>query len=288
MSIEIINQRIQQYNPENKQEEINAFKEIAQEIALLALSRTSFFKQGAFQGGTCLRIVYGLQRFSEDLDFILYQPQKNFRWGAFIEEIRAEFSIYGLSVKIKDRSEANEAVKKAFLKDDSFGRVLSLKYERTRSDMQAINIKLEIDTHPPLGSQFESKLVTFPTPFSITAQDIASLFAGKIHALLCRTYVKGRDWYDFIWYVTRKSSVNMELLKNALFQHGPWSNQNINIGNDWVIKELTQKIDTVNWEAAKNDIYNFVKSRERQSIELWNKQFFLHFIRILNEHLPPC
>lgn len=285
MSIEIINQRIQEYNPENKQEEINAFKEIAQEIALLALSRTSFFKQGAFQGGTCLRIIYGLQRFSEDLDFILYQPKKKFKWEIYIEEITTEFSIYGLSVSIKDRSEANQVVKKAFLKNDSFGRVLNLRYERTRSDIQSINIKLEIDTHPPLGSQFESKLVTFPTPFSITVQDIPSLFAGKIHALLCRTYVKGRDWYDFIWYVTRKSFINNELLKNALFQQGPWSNQDINICEAWVIKELMNKIDTIDWEIAKKDVYSFVKSSERQSIKLWNKEFFLHFTQMMSAYL---
>jgi predicted nucleotidyltransferase component of viral defense system len=287
MSIEIINQRIQIYNPENKQEEINAFKEISQEIALLALSRTNFFKQGAFQGGTCLRIVHGLQRFSEDLDFILYQPQKNFKWESFINEIMDEFSLYGLSVTIRDRSEANETVKKAFLKDNSFGRVLNLKYERTRSDIQAINIKLEIDTHPPLGSQFESKLITFPIPFSIITQNIPSLFAGKMHALLCRKYVKGRDWYDFIWYVTRKSSVNIQLLQNALFQQGPWSRKSITITKDWIIKELTKKIETVNWEIAKKDIVNFIKAKEKHSIELWDKDFFLHFVGMMKEYLSP-
>jgi predicted nucleotidyltransferase component of viral defense system len=285
MTMDIFNQRIQQYNPENKQEEINAFKEIAQEITLLALSRTNFFKQGAFQGGTCLRIIYGLQRFSEDLDFILYQPEKNFKWGNFIDEITAEFSVYGLSVTIKDRSEANEAVKRAFLKNNSFGRVLSLRYERTRSDIQAINIKLEIDTHPPLGSQFESKVITFPIPFSIIVQSIPSLFAGKMHALLCRTYVKGRDWYDFIWYVTRKSSINRQLLKNALSQQGPWAAQNIDINQDWIIKKLSKKIDTIDWEIAKKDVFSFIKSREKHSIELWNRDFFLYFVDMMSEYL---
>lgn len=285
MSIEIINQKMQQYNPENKQEEINAFKEIVQEIALLALSRTNFFKQGAFQGGTCLRIVYGLQCYSEDLDFILYQPQENFRWEIFIDEIVAEFLMYGLEVSVKDKSETSDIIKNSFLKDNSFGRVLSLKYGRNASDQQAINIKLEIDTHPPLGSNFESKLIIFPQAFSITAQDIPSLFAGNIHAMLCRRYVKGRDWYDFIWYVTRGSSINLELLKNALFQQGPWANQALNINSGWVITELTKKIANIDWGIAKKDVYSFIKSNEKQSIDLWSQEFFTHFLYLLREYL---
>lgn len=285
MSIKIINDRIQQYNPESKQDEINTFKEIAQEIALLALSRTNFFKQGAFQGGTCLRIVYGLPRFSEDLDFILYKPDPNFKWQIFIHEIITEFAAYGLSIIIKDRSEVGGAVKKAFLKNNSFGKVLNLKYERNQAETQAINIKLEIDTSPPSGSEFESKIVAFPMPFSIVTQNIPSLFAGKIHALLCRTYVKGRDWYDFIWYVTRKSPVNISLLQNALTQQGVWSKQKLNIDKEWIIHSLTQKIEDVDWEKAKKDIFNFVKPQEQASITLWNKEFFLHFVNMMEDYL---
>jgi predicted nucleotidyltransferase component of viral defense system len=285
MSINIINERIQQYKPESKQDEINAFKEIAQEITLLALSRANFFKQGAFQGGTCLRIIYGLPRFSEDLDFILYQPNHDFKWKTFTDEVLTEFSLYGLSVEIKERSEASEAVKKAFLKDNSFGKVLNLKYERTRADTQSINIKLEVDTNPPVGPQFESKLITFPTPFSIIAQNIPSLFAGKIHALLCRPYSKGRDWYDFIWYVNRKAAINISLLRNALFQQGPWASQKLNISKGWIIETLANKIETIDWETAKKDVISFIKPREKHSVQLWDKVLFMHFINLLNEYL---
>ncbi len=115
MDIRIIEERIRIYNPQSKRDELNAFKEIAQEITLLALSRSEFFKHGAFQEGTALRILYGLPRFSEDLDFILFNPTSNFLWKPFLSEIQLEFQSFGLTVEVKDRSEANTAVKKAFL-----------------------------------------------------------------------------------------------------------------------------------------------------------------------------
>ena len=104
-------------------------------------------------------------------------------------------------------SKASVTVKKAFIKEDSFGQVLSLTYPRTKADPQTVLIKLEIDTNPPSGSNFDNHLIDFPITSSVISQDLPSLFAGKLHALLCRAYVKGRDWYDFIWYVTRKNPI---------------------------------------------------------------------------------
>ncbi len=285
MSIKIIEDRIAYYRPANKRDEINALKEIVQEIALSALSRSGFFKVGAFHGGTCLRIAYDLPRFSEDLDFILYKNNLDFVWQPYIKEIETEFKLYDLSLKIIDRSKANQSVKKAFLKEHSFGKILNLQYERNASDKQVITIKLEIDTAPPLGSVFENKIVEFPSPFSMTIQNIESLFAGKIHALLCRTYVKGRDWYDFIWYVTRKANINYNLLCAALIQQGPWQGKNLTINKDWLIKHLEKKIKTIDWETAKNDVINFIKPREMHSIELWNNEFFEHFTKRLADYL---
>lgn len=285
MSIKIIEDRIAYYRPENKRDEINALKEIAQEITLSALSRSGFFKLGAFHGGTCLRIAYDLPRFSEDLDFILYKKNTDFVWQPYIKEIETEFQLYDLSLNVIDRSKANQTVKKAFLKEHSFGKVLNLQYERNVSDKQVITIKLEIDTSPPSGSVFENKIVEFPSPFSMTVQNIESLFAGKIHALLCRPYVKGRDWYDFIWYVTRKAKVNYNLLCTALIQHGPWQGKNLTITKSWLIEHLEEKVNNIDWQAAKNDVINFIKPREIQSVELWDNEFFEHFVKRLADYL---
>lgn len=174
MEIKAIEERIREYQPSGTQEELNAFKEIVQEIVLSALSRAEFFKQAAFQGGTCLRIVHGLNRFSEDLDFVLFQPNPNFKWSQFFHEIELEFKGYGFRLEVKDRSKVGDTVKKAFLKENSFGQVLKLIYERVRSDVQIVNIKLEVDTNPPMGSNFENKVINFPEPFSIVVQDLPS------------------------------------------------------------------------------------------------------------------
>lgn len=282
MEIRVIEERIKDYKPAGKEEELNAFKEIVQEIILSALSRAEFFKYAAFQGGTCLRIVHGLNRFSEDMDFVLFQPNPDFNWSRFFKEIDLEFTGYGLQLEVKDRSKAEDIVKKAFLKEHSFGKVLKLIYERTRSDIQVVNIKLEVDTNPPMGSEFESKVIRFPEPFSIVAQDLPSLFAGKIHALLCREYIKGRDWFDFIWYVTRNTKINLMSLQNALYQQGPWNGKSLNIDNKWVNEKLTEKIENIDWDAAKRDVQPFLRDRQLRTLDLWNKDFFMEFLHSLN------
>lgn len=274
MEIKAIEERIREYQPAGAQEELNAFKEIAQEIVLSALSRAEFFKQAAFQGGTCLRIVHGLNRFSEDLDFVLFEPNQNFQWSQFFHEIALEFKGYGLQLEAKDRSKVDDSVKKAFLKESSFGQVLKLIYDRTRSDTQIVNIKLEVDTNPPEGSNFENKVVNFPEPFSIVVQNLPSLFAGKIHCLLCREYIKGRDWFDFVWYASRNTDINLLNLQYALFQQGPWKNKKLNIVNDWVYEKLKEKVKSIDWEIAKKDVQPFLRGKQLRTLDLWNTDFF--------------
>ena len=281
MEIRVIEERIRSYQPENKEEELNAFKEIAQEITLSALSRAEFFKYASFQGETCLRIVHGLNRFSEDMDFILFEPNPDFEWKQFFHEIQLEFNSYGFQLEVKDRSKADSAVKKAFLKENSFGKVMKLIYHRTISDVQVVNIKLEIDTNPPMGSHFETKVIRFPEPFSIVVQDPPSLFSGKIHALLCREYIKGRDWFDFIWYVSRKTEINLLTLYHALDQQGPWKGKNLQIDKSWVTTKLKEKVATIDWEVVKSDVQPFLRKRQLRTVDLWNKNFFIEFINSL-------
>jgi len=281
MNIKVIEDRIASYNPASKNDELNAFKEIAQEIALFGLSRSPLFKQAAFQGDTCLRIVYGLPRFSEDLDFILFEPDPNFVWEPFFQELKLEFEAFGLNLTTIDRSNATNAVKRAFLKEDSFAQILKLSYARNKADIQSIKIKLEIDTTPPQGSNFEAKIVEFPAPFSIVAQDLSSLFAGKLHALLCREYIKGRDWYDFIWYVVRKTPVNFYFLQNALFQLGPYSGKVLTINKDWLIETLTKTLNKIDWDIAQKDVAPFISKQEQSSLQLWSKDFFMRYIEML-------
>lgn len=275
MAIDIIQDRLKNYDLRSKQAEENAIKEICQEVTLAGLSRANFFKIALFQGGTCLRIMHGLQRFSEDLDFILLSADHQFHWDSYLQAIKIEFEAFGLSLEVADRSEADNTIKKAFLKESSFGKVLSLSYPRSVSDKQKILIKLEIDTNPPHGSISETHYLDYPYPFPVVTQDTSSLFAGKCHALLCREYVKGRDWFDFIWYLQKGHQVNYALLKNALEQCGPFQGKNIDISASWLIPALEKKINSIDWTLAKEDVIKFIPENFIHTVGNWNNVLFL-------------
>ncbi len=274
MTITIIQERLKNYKSLSKQEELSALKEIYQEIALAGLARSDFFKLAAFQGGTALRIVHQLRRFSEDLDFVLLKPSRSFQWQSYLKAIEVEFNSFGVNLEIKERAEAKGAIKTAFLKEDSFARILELTYDRLPSDEQKITIKLEIDTQPPEGSNFENAFLTYPYPFSILIQDFPSLFASKCHALLCRKYEKGRDWFDFLWYLSKQTPINYLLLKNALYQAGPYKEKEIPYSKQWLYEEFEKKITTLDWKSAKRDVENFLRPEERKFVENWSGEFF--------------
>ncbi|MGH7889089.1 MAG: nucleotidyl transferase AbiEii/AbiGii toxin family protein, partial [Thermodesulfobacteriota bacterium] len=146
------------------------------------------------------------------------------------------------------------------------------------SDQQIIRIKLEIDTNPPMGSQFESRIIAFPFPYSVVTQDLPSLFGGKCHALLCRKYIKGRDWFDFLWFVSHEVAVNLELLKNALEQLGPWQGKKFLIDIKWLKSTLKDRIKTIDWAKASQEVLPFLKQREAEHLKFWSTDFFLQFV----------
>ncbi len=285
MSVKIIQERLDRYLCASTLEEENAIKEISQEIALLSLSRAGFFKVAAFQGGTCLRVLFSLDRFSEDLDFALMESNPNFQWKPYLEKVVLEFAFYGYELKVQDRSEAQDPVKKAFLKDHSIGKVLSLKHRNRSGRQQQIQIRLEIDTHPPLRANYELKYLDFPLPYAITVHDLPTLFAGKSHALLTRPYTKGRDWYDFLWYTARKTKVNYLFLFHALEQHGPWKGKKFNVDKEWYLREMESKIKSIDWKDTKADVSRFLKARELQPLEFWSEKFFLERLTKMKEYL---
>lgn len=285
MSLDIIESRLKEYSPISKLEEINALKEISQEIALCGLARSAFFKKGAFQGGTCLRILYGLKRFSEDLDFILFKKENNFSWENYLKSIKTEFDSFGLNLEVLDRSQVEGIIKKAFLKETSFIKILKLQHSYNSSDKQVIKIKLEIDINPPENSKYETHYLDYPYPFSIICQDLPSLFASKCHSLLCRKYIKGRDWYDFLWYISKKTQINYEFLAKALFQTGPFKDKKINFNKKWLIDQLQLKINEIDWKAARLDVESFLKQEDKKQLELWNADFFTSILKKLENIL---
>ena len=284
MNTQIIQERLNQYKAQSPQEEEHALKEITQEIALSGLSRAGFFKAAAFQGGTCLRICHGLRRFSEDLDFALNTPNSDFDWEPYLKSLKFELEAYGYQLEVSDRSSLKSTVKTGFLKDSSIGNLLVFHYPLS-GPRKSLKIKLEIDTNPPAGASNTQSYIEFPLTVPIVAHDLSSLFAGKTHAILCRTWGKGRDWFDFNWYIAQKTLVNFKLLEAAIQQNGPWQNQNLQITPNWLLEKLEDKIKSTDWGKQKEDIVRFVRKSDLDLLNLWGKDFFLERLGILTETL---
>lgn len=271
--IELIQQRLESYKASNPVEEEQATKEILQEVALYSLWRAGFFKVAAFQGGTSLRILHKLPRFSEDLDFILKEPDLDFEWSGYLQKLQSGLEEFGLQSEVLDKSRMAQRVKKALLKDDSVSNQLNLSFYRGQPGKK-LKIKLEIDVNPPKGSGYEYAYLDFPLDFEVCHQDLSSNFALKVHALLCRPYVKGRDWYDFNWYVKHKVQPNLPHLQAALHQFGPWKNKSVTIDSDWLHHAMMEKVASVDWKEAATDVERFLNPAEKQSLKLWSEKFF--------------
>ena len=280
--IELIQERLASYNAANQLEEEYAAKEILQDIALYGLWRAGFFDIAAFQGGTCLRIVHGMGRFSEDLDFILKQPDPDFSWPVYLQGMVQCFEEFGLKSEILDKSRMDQRIKKAQIKDNSICHQLNLSFFR-ENPAKKQTIKLEIDVDPPENSGFAYRYLDFPLDFEVCHQDLNSNFSLKIHALLCRPYVKGRDWYDFNWYVKQRVKPNLAHLQAALLQWGPWAGQEIQIDLKWLKQKLTEKIGRIDWQDAAMDVERFLRLQEQHSLKLWSVAFFLHKVEQLGE-----
>ncbi len=278
----VLSARIREYAPANSIEQENVLQELLQHYVLASLSRAGLFAQAMFHGGTCLRIAYAMNRFSEDLDFLLKKPDPDFRWRRYLESVRKDCDQEGISFEVQDKSRTGTAVRKAFLKSDSIGTTLAtdLPFERVRD--RRIRIKLEIDTNPPAGSTFATSYLTFPVTAPMTTQSLESGFALKLHALLCRSYVKGRDWYDFVWYVARKTRPELGLLRHALHQQGPWAGRPISVTTRWVQENMEAVIRRINWAAARTDVQRFLPLREQEGLRAWSADFFLHQLARMN------
>jgi predicted nucleotidyltransferase component of viral defense system len=284
--IEIIQRRLTSFNANNALEEEQALKEILQEVALYLLWRAAFFETAAFQGGTSLRILHELPRFSEDMDFILLRPDASFDWVHYLAPLLTGLTEFGLESEVLDKSKMDRSIREATLKNDSISNQLNLRFaQKTRSPV--LKIKLEIDVNPPAGSTFGYTYLDFPLDFEVCHQDLPSNFALKIHALLCRPYLKGRDWYDFNWYISQKVRPNLPHLQAALDQYGPWKGKDPVVNTQWAIERLDEKISTIDWKAAAADVERFLDSNQRASLTLWSKRFFrTKAASLANQHSP--
>ena len=279
----VLSTKIQEYAPANAVEQENVLQELMQHYVLVSLARAGLYAKAMFQGGTCLRIEFGMHRFSEDLDFLLEQSDPNFRWQPYLEAVLKDCAQEGISFEMQDKSQAGMVVQKAFLKTDSIGMILTLELPFERYHTLKIRIKLEIDTNPPAGSTFTTSYLTFPVTMPLTTQSLESGFALKLHALLCRPYVKGRDWYDFVWYVARKTRPDLPLLHNALYQQGPWAGQQITVTMRWVQEQMEEVIRRIEWTLARDDVRRFLPLREQVGLHSWGVEFFMQLLAMMSD-----
>jgi predicted nucleotidyltransferase component of viral defense system len=278
-----IERLLEEYNPQSKNEYKNAIQEIMQEIALLGLWRAKFFEHAAFYGGTSLRILYGLDRFSEDLDFSLLKTDLEFDLKPFLKSIEEELMISGLNptINLKVKSPA-DSIRSAFLKVGTLETFIQVGLDETlkrgTQSNELIKIKLEVDINPPLGFSTEIKHLTSPIPFSVRSYVPEDLFAGKMHAVLCRPYkvrVKGRDWYDLIWYVKKGFSLNLSHLEIRMRQSGHYEKKEALTPDAFKVM-LAEKIKGLNFKAAKEDIYRFIQNP--RDVDGWEEDFFMSLL----------
>ncbi len=270
---DVIQNKLKSYECETREDEENAIKEITQEIALYGLKKAGFFEKASFQGGTCLRIIHGLDRFSEDLDFVLKEVDLDFDISTYLEKTMEIMNVYGYKIEVFGEDKADNNVKTRFLKDDSIKKILD--FENTLDLRKKIQIKIEVDTNPPKGAIDEVNYLDFPIDFMIGTHDMPSLLSGKCHALLCRSYIKGRDWYDYLWYVSKGTKINLKMFQEAINQLGPWKGQNITVTSDWLRAELENKIKTLDWNIVRKDVERFIQPNKKETLELWSEDFFI-------------
>lgn len=274
----VLQNMLKKYDIKNTLDEINAMKEIIQEIVLCGLSRGGFFDEVAFYGGTALRIFYGLNRFSEDLDFALLKPNPEFDLGKYFPYIEKEVKAYGLNLSISEKIKTQESnITSAFLKGDTKEHILMFfpnENIQNTTSLKSIKIKFEVDINPPAGAKYDLKYKLLPSPHQVKLYDEGSLFAGKIHAILCRNWnyrTKGRDLYDYIFYLSKNTKVNIELIKEKLIDSQVIKREekfNIDVLKDL----LNKKFDQIDYKNAKEDIETFIE--DKNSLELWSKEFF--------------
>ena len=276
---EAVVRMLAKYEPKSVGDSVRALREIIQEVALLGLWRAKFFEHAAFYGGTALRILYGLDRFSEDLDFSLLAPSPDFnlaRYTAFLEE---EVRAFGFTVRVEMVDKAvDSAVQSAFLKANTRNELLVIEVGEEFAGQvavgQMLKVKIEVDTNPPPGFTTLTRYLLQPIPFAVRSYSLPDLFAGKLHALLCRKWknrVKGRDWYDFVWYAANHPHLNLAHLEQRMRQTGHWNGEQ-RFSPAAFTDLLYETIDRLDVAQARRDVMPFAK--DQQMLALWSHDFF--------------
>ena len=275
----VISQMLERYKLETKEDYYNALKEIVQEIALSALADIDFFEHAAFYGGTALRIFYGLNRYSEDLDFSLMKKEE-FHLENYFSALKNCFFSLGMSFSVENKEKnIDTTIQSAFLKGNTLEHMLliemSPELSRHIQKNENLKIKMEVDVDPPALANYEFKKRVLPTPYQVRLYDKPSLFAGKLHAILARGWknrIKGRDFYDYLYYVGTKTAPNLNHLRERLIESDKWQ-KDVPLTMKDLHALLINRMETVDFDNAKEDVLGFVKNPKE--LDMWDKDFFI-------------
>jgi hypothetical protein len=277
---EAIARMLSKYECQGLNDYINGLREILQEVALLGLWRSKFFEKAALYGGTALRVIYGLDRFSEDMDFSLLEPSNRFDIAGYTTFLAKEIKGFGFDVRVERINKARSSpIQSAFLKADTRNQLLVI--ETGEEILQAIpkgqllKIKLEVDTDPPSGFVTETRYLLQPIPFAVRTFVLPDLFAGKMHAILCRRWksrVKGRDWYDLVWYAANHPELHLNHLEQRMRQTGDWKSDAL-LTLESLKDLLVDAISRLDVDQARKEVEPFVRIPE--SLSVWSREFFL-------------
>ena len=281
----LLDDLLSRYQLQSMDDAWQALREIVHEITLLGLWRGKFFEHAAFYGGTATRIIHGLPRYSEDLDFSLLVPNPDFKFSVYFTYLEEELRAYGFDVSIEQKvNTGKSAIESAFVKMNTRTGFLKLGMPKNMierlSREQILKVKFEIDTNPPGEFKTETKFLYVPQAFSVRSFDLPSMFSGKLHAAIARgwkTRVKGRDWFDLVWFVGKDVVASLPHLKARLVQTGHL-NQKDSFNSNSAQELLTNRILSLDIEAAKKDVQPFLTMPDSGQLNVWSKDFFLDLV----------
>lgn len=275
------------YQSGNADDHRRGLRELIQKICLLGLWRGTFFEHAAFYGGTALRMLYGLDRWSEDLDFSLLEEKPDFRLEAWLNYVRQELEAWGIKAEVDISEKKASQIESAFIKANTLKTLIDLKIPRSELSRlhrdEVSSVKFELDPQPPCGFDSESRFLLEPIPFSVRVMSLPDLFAGKMHAVLARGWasrVKGRDWYDLIWFVRSGIPLNLAHLEARLKQSGHLE-QEKPLDADSFRTLLRDRIGRIDFAQAKQDVLPFIP--DPAALQNWSKELFYDLVERIKQ-----
>ena len=263
---------VAEFRQKNAADERNAIHEVMQQIALAGLARGGFFQKAAFYGGTCLRLLHDMHRFSDDMDFSLLEPDRDFHFEDYFPAVVEEFKLAGKDVEIKMKHKGQpSAIESAFLKESSDVFDIGFTTEKRQK------VKIEVDIDPPPKFSTEMCVLNEPRSCIVRAYTLPDLFAGKVSAALFRKWkrrIKGRDWYDVAWYIAKRVPLDLAHLVERAKESAPEADVST---PEKVLAALNARIDAIDFEDARLDVEPYVM--DKLELDIWCADFFRQMVR---------